>query len=393
MSAGLRRLAAATAGAVVIGLTLGSTAPAYAQLDGIDTSSLGLDEVEMIGSVVGSVGVGSLLGSIGPLGSSNFPLDGAGSQQELKTPPRPRQDRITETKFVGITKAVGEYEYWLVESGEMQREVIVEVLPSQVTEQGPAPVLYMLDGVDSPEGNSGYRRSVKIDEILRGENVHMVAPTGAYSAYWSDWESEDPVLGYNKWETFLTEELPGIVESQLAERGTPSNGHSAVGGVSMGGQAAMHLAATHPDLYQGVMSISGYYSTTDELGYQSVRGAVEGRGGTLENMWGPRGSDRWKDHDTISHVQGLEDTAVYFSAGNPKVGPADIEEYGDDYLKMTLGLLLEAGVRSGTEEFQRALERAGIDHLADYADTGFHNWHTFVPNIKPGWDYIKQALY
>lgn len=388
MSLALRRLAATTAGALVVGLALGSTTPAYAQLDGIDTSSLGLDEVELIGSAVGSVGVGSVLGSVRPLGSSDFPLAAVGSSEPLKENPSPRLDRITETRFVEIEETVGAYEYWLVESAAMQREVIVEVVRSQVSGQDSAPVLYMLDGVDSPEGNSGYRHQAEIDKILADENVHVVAPTGAYSAYWSDWNVEDRVLGHNKWETFLTEELPGIVNERLSTDGT-----NVVGGISMGGQAAMHLAATHPELYQGVMSISGYYTTMDELGYQSVRGAVEGRGGTLENMWGPRGSDRWKDHDTISHVQGLENTAVYFSAGSPKVGPADIEEYGDDYLKMTAGLLLEAGVRAGSEEFERALDREGIAHFADFADTGFHNWHTFIPNIKVGWDYIRSELY
>ena len=388
MSSGLRRLAATTAGALVIGLTLGSTTPAYAQLDGIDTSSLGLDEVEMIGSVVGSVGVGSLLGSVRPLGSSDFSLNAAGSSDELRQPPSPVDPSIDTTEFRGIVNEVGAYEYWKVTSAAMQREVIVEVVPSQLTGQGPAPVLYMLDGVDSPEGNSGYRHQAHIDQILAAENVHVVAPTGAYSAYWSDWNAEDPVLGHNKWETFLTEELPGIVESRL-----DTNGRNAVGGISMGGQGAMHLAATHPDLYQGVMSFSGYYTTMDELGYQSIRGAVEGRGGTLENMWGPRGSDRWKYHDTISNVQGLQDTAIYFSAGNYKVGPADIDRYGDDHLTMALGLLLEAAVRAGSEEFERKLTAAGIEHVADYADTGFHNWHTFIPNIKPGWDYIKSALY
>ena len=38
MSLGLRRLAATTAGALAVALTLGSTAPAYAQ--DVDTSSL-----------------------------------------------------------------------------------------------------------------------------------------------------------------------------------------------------------------------------------------------------------------------------------------------------------------------------------------------------------------
>lgn len=74
MKLGMRRLAATTAGALAAALTIGSAAPAYAQLGDIDTSSLGQEEVEQIGSVIGSVGVGSLFGSLGPIGSSDFPL-------------------------------------------------------------------------------------------------------------------------------------------------------------------------------------------------------------------------------------------------------------------------------------------------------------------------------
>lgn len=392
MPSGLKKITALT-GALALALSLASTAPAYAQIGGIDTSSLGLDEVETIGSVVDSVGVGSVLGSLGPLGSSNFPLDGAGSSEELREAPRSQLDSIDQAKFVELEYQSGEYEYWLVHSAEMKREVILEVVPTR-QDEGPAPVLYMLDGVGAPEYDSGWNHQAGIADRVKDDNVHVVMPTGAYASYYADWEKEDPVLGYNKWETFLTDELPGIVQEGLAARGhVAATNKAAIGGISMGGQAAMHLAATYPNLYQGVMSFSGNYSTEGELAYQSVRGAIERLGGNIENMWGPRGSDSWKRHDTISHVEGLKNTAVYFSAGNTAIGPDDIAHYKSDYFSMLLGLLLEAGVLESSQAFERELNSKGIEHRVDYAETGFHSWHTFLKNFGPGWDYIKPALY
>ncbi|MBB1021275.1 esterase family protein [Dietzia sp. E1] len=397
MSLGLRRFAAATAGALAVALTLGSTTPALAQTGSIDPSTLGLEDLEAIMEAAGSVPLGSTTGLIGSVGSADFPLDGEGSYNPLPNKPRPVQENITESEFLKVERTSGEYEYWLVTSAAMKREVILEVVPSRVKDQGPAPVLYMLDGVDAPEYNSGWNHQAKIHDRVRDDNVHVVMPTGAYASYYADWNEADPVTGYNKWETFLTQELPGIVEQGLAAKGLETNGKSAIGGISMGGQAAMHLAATYPEIYQGVMSFSGYYSTMDQLGYQTIRGTIETRGGDVENLWGPHGSADWKRHDTISHAEDLKNTAVYFSAGNNVAGEQDFANYMKngqlDFMSMILGQLLEMGVLEGSKQFENALDRAGVDHRVDYAETGFHNWPNFLKNFANGWDYIKPALY
>ncbi|WP_291082605.1 alpha/beta hydrolase family protein [Dietzia sp. UBA5065] len=390
MNTRLRRRAAA--GALAAAMLLGSSVPASAQIGGgIDTSSLGLEEVEMIGSAVGSLPLGSTLGSLGSAGSTNIPLGGAGSYVELPNPPRPPDESITSTDLRSITQH-GDYEHWLVTSAAMQREIVLEVLPSRVRDAGPAPVLYLLDGVDSVEGNSGWRRAGNLPVRMAGENVHLVTPTGGPSTYWSDWQSNDEVFGYNKWETFLTKELPGLVTRELNSRETKHNGKNGIAGASMGAQAAMHLAATHPELYRGVMALSGYYSTTDELGYQSIRASVDGRGGDSANMWGRRGSDLWKYHDTISHVEGLDGTAVYFATGGLAISEGDRRNYGDDYFSMLQGLLLEKGVIEGTKSFSRELDRHGIAHHVDYGEEGLHGWQTFVDYIMPGWHHIESAL-
>lgn len=379
MSLGLRRLAATTAGTLAVALTLGSASPAVAQ---IDPSSLGEQGAGSVIEGLGSIPLGSTAALAGSVGSADIPL-GEGSSAPVGTP-RPVDPEITETEFLRVESTFREYEYWLVTSAAMQREVIVEVVRSRG--EGSAPVLYLLDGVGAPE-TTGWRGAGDIAERMADENVHVVSPGGAYAAYWTDWEEEDPRLGYNKWETFLTEELPGLVAEQLE-----TTGKSAIGGISMGGQAAMHLGATNPELYEGVMSFSGYYSTMDPLGYQTIRLTVETRGGDVDNMWGPHGSERWRENDTISHPEGLRGKAVYFSAGNGEIGPDDLATYGGDVQDLAIGLVLERGVLEGTKAFERALVREGVEHRVDYSDTGLHNWTNFMKNFDAGWAHIKPAL-
>ena len=391
MSSGLRRVAAVTAGALAVALTIGSASPALAQTASIDPSTLGQDDLESIIDAVGSVPLGSTAGLIGSVGSADIPLD-AGSTEKVGTP-TPVDPSITKTEFRGIERYRKDeagnaraYEYWTVASKAMQREITVEVVPSRG--EGAAPVLYMLDGVGAPITSTGWAHQAEIADRLRDENVHVVNPAGAYASYYTDWEETDPTLGHNKWETFLTEELPAVVEQQL-----DTTAKAAVGGISMGGQAAMHLAAAHPDVYDAVMSFSGFYSTMDQLGYQTVRLSVETRGGDVENMWGPHRSKRWAENDTISHPEGLRGKAVYFSAGNAEIGEADLEQYGANYQSLLIGLVLEKGVYENSKAFEKALDRAGVEHRVDFSDTGLHNWPNFLKNFDSGWDHIKPALY
>ena len=375
---------AATAGALSLALAVGAAAPASAQLDGIDLASLGESGVGSVIEGVGSLPLGSTAELLGSVGSSGFPPITSASVEDID-PPRELDEPIEEAEFDRIDRVDGAYEYWIVKSAAMQREITVEVIPSR--ESDTAPVLYLLDGIGAPERTTGWRNAGDIDEKLVGKNVHVVNPAGAPGSYYADWIATDPVLGTNMWETFLTDELPGIVADQLS-----TTGKSAIGGISMGGQAAMHLAAHHPDLYSGVMSFSGNYSTMDQLGYQTIRLSVGSRGGNLDNMWGPHGSDEWKRHDTVSHAEKLDGMAVYFSAGTGAVGPDDVEHYGERVDTMLLGAILERGAYEGTRNFERALDRANVSHKADYSDTGMHNWPNFIKNFEAGWAHIEPSL-
>lgn len=82
-------------------------------------------------------------------------------------------------------------------------------------------------------------------------------PIGGKSSYYTDWIADDPALGRNKWQTYLTQELPPLMNRELN-----SNGLNAIGGLSMSGGAAIDLAIQAPGLYKAVGSYSGCPATS-----------------------------------------------------------------------------------------------------------------------------------
>src|SRR5699024_1339484 len=191
----------------------------------------------------------AMLGSLAAVGSTEFDRQG-GSSGAAATPVAERDLTINASTVRDIKPLWPEStaaddrraEVWTVTSEAMQREVRVEVYraPAGVD----APNMYFLDGVgsESPSGWSGGMGWG--DPELRNRQVNVIAPTGAPSSMWADWAEDDPILGPNKWETFLTEELPGLLEVGLdgVAEPLPHNGAWGVLGVSMGAAPALHLA-------------------------------------------------------------------------------------------------------------------------------------------------------
>ena len=419
-----------------------------------------LDPAIASSRAVGSLDPVPVAQALGAVGSSDFPA--VGSSEPGEAHPSPVDPTITHPEVIA-KRQDGAVQIWTIASASMQRRIDVEVYPSRSGR--PAPMLYLLDGVNSPLP-SGWRSLGGVEQYFANQNANVVVPTGGYASFWTDWQSDDPTLGRNRWESFLTTELPGLVEPSLSTNGRrgiggismggqaathlaathpdmyfanqnanvvvptggyasfwtdwqsddptlgrnrwesflttelpglvePSlstNGRRGIGGISMGGQAATHLAATHPDMYDAVMSISGTYSTTDEIGYQTARLTVETRGGRVENMWGPRGGAAWQAHDTMAHPEGLRGKAVYLSSGNGVAGLPDTQAYNGDVKAFATGILLEKAVLDQTARFDRRLSELGIDHHVDYTDTGLHNWKTFAAQFDPGWRAIAGRL-
>lgn len=365
---------------------------------GAEPGSADLDGSARVGT-----GSGPVLGSSSPLGSTDtaslggalsFPLAPFGSlgvleDEVVMDAPDPA---ITETAVVSITSDRDDprLEEWTVTSASMSRQIRVQVYRA-ADPSAPAPMLYLLDGVGSLHP-SGWLSHAAVDEFFADEQVTLVMPTGAKATMFTDWIADDPVLSRNKWRTFLTEELPPLLET--GTHALPFNGKRGIAGLSMGASGAVGLATQRPDLYSGVAGISGCYSTLSDAGYLMAKMTVETRHGTVENMWGPRSHPAWADNDVLSRAGALTGKSIYLSASTGMARPGELTTTADDDLGTYVsGAVIEQFVYGCTRDLDAALAGMDADVQVDYLPDGLHNWPTFTPQLAPAWAHIRDALY
>ncbi|WP_333619676.1 alpha/beta hydrolase [Dietzia sp.] len=343
---------------------------------------------------VGSVASGAQI--LGALFGPQYVTQGVGS---LTGPgyavpaPNPAIDTTRITKVDPIQddpNVPNRAELWTVHSKSMAREFQVEVFfPKGYKDDTPAPVLYYLDGVDSLNP-SGYRTLTSGPRRASEAGVISVAPVGAPGSNWTEWQSDDPRLGRNKWETFLTEEFPQLMRDEKSN--VKPNGVFGATGVSMGAGSALQLAGSKSDFFATAGGVSGCYSTASDLGFETLRLSIETRGGNMENMWGPRGTSEWQERDLPNHPERLASTKVFMSAATGAIGAEDAKRYGSDPSVLFSGYVLEAGTRECTNQLDRSLTSAGVEHNTYFAPTGVHNWSTFTPAFDQALDYMIPNL-
>lgn len=136
------------------------------------------------------------------------------------------------------------------------------------------------------------------------------------SDYSSAWLQEN--RGDNlKWETFLTEELPGLLA-----RDWRTNNHRGAMGVSMGATASVLLAQRHPHLFQFAGSMSGFLDTSSPGMPEALDYMFDPYSLDAQNMWGPYYSSGWFNNDPKLMLGNLRNSTVFVSSGtgNPYPG-------------------------------------------------------------------------
>ncbi len=332
-----------------------------------------------------------LLSSLSLVGSSELPLGGPLLSSDDRYP-MPYGEDYDQARIVDkrVERADERVERWFVASPSMGRVIEVQIKKSATGAQ--APFIYMLDGIGGSTPNSGWINHGAAERVFGNEEATLIMPTHAAASLYSDWIEDDPALGRNKWETFITKELHPLL---VAETELNHNGKSAIGGLSMGAIGAVHIANTNPEIFHATFGISGCYSPNDNVGRQMVNLVVGSRGGDVDNMWGPYGSAEWDRHDTAADPEGLRNMAVYLSAADGSFTEEDAASYDDEpFFNMSAGSVLERGVLSCTEKLDRAMQDAGMTHqVVDYKGPGVHNWANYNEQLQPAWDAIKGSLY
>ncbi|WP_068155063.1 alpha/beta hydrolase [Rhodococcus phenolicus] len=309
---------------------------------------------------------------------------GAGSPDSTSTGAYvDRIDRVTDRKVTAH-----------VYSPSMGRTIPLDILlPADTTT--PRPVLYLLNGAGGGEDSATWQQRTDAESFFADKDVYVITPIGGAFSYYTDWQQDDPVLGRNKWTTFLTRELPPVVDATFA-----TTGANAIAGLSSSATSVLNLAIARPGLYRAVGSYSGCASTSDDLGRAYVTTVVESRGnGDVENMWGPADDPDWVANDAIVNAEKLRGTDLYVSSATGLPGQherldqaqvdGNVEVLANQIL---VGGVIEAATDECTHRFVNRLGELDIPVQAVFRPVGTHSWGYWQDDLHQSWPMIEAAL-
>ncbi|MFF2085993.1 alpha/beta hydrolase [Nocardia sp. NPDC058176] len=258
-------------------------------------------------------------------------------------------------------------------------------------------VVYLLDGERAEADLNGWEEYTKIPAALAKFNINVVMPVGGMSSFYVDWQGPSNFFGVNPdanglpsadsgsavsgfeetmgktstyvWETFLTSTLPDALHTRYGFSKT----RNGVFGLSMGGSAALMLAAYHPEQFGYAGSLSGYLHMSAPGMREALRGAMIAAGGYNIDSMAPIGSETWQRMDPYGFAHRLieNNTRLYISAGSGQ--PAEQDLSSTDAIIQ--GMPLEAIALANTRSFEARLNELGYDNVTyDFPEIGVHNW-------------------
>ncbi|WP_072689120.1 alpha/beta hydrolase-fold protein [Rhodococcus marinonascens] len=249
------------------------------------------------------------------------------------------------------------------------------------------PSVYMLDGLRAQDNESGWTLETDAVPFFADKNVNVVLPVGGESSFYSDWLAQDNGQNY-QWETFLTKELPPILEGDW--RTTQTRG--AVG-LSMGGTSAMFLAARNQGFFKFAASLSGILTTTALGMPQAVSYAMSDAGGfDADAMWGPPTSPAWDEHDPYLLAEKLKGVSLYVSSGSGTTGPYDQPSGIPGVSTNYAGMGLEILSRLTSQTFATKLNKLGIPAQINYRPSGTHSWPYWQFELHQLWPQLASAV-
>ena len=258
-------------------------------------------------------------------------------------------------------------EYLMVPSAGMGRDIKV-----QFQSGGPnSPAVYLLDGLRAQEDFNGWDINTQAFEWYLDSGLSIVMPVGGQSSFYSDWYSparnKGPTVTY-KWETFLTQELPGFLASQREVKPT---GSAAIG-LSMAGSASLILSVYHPQQFIYAGSMSGFLNPSEGWWPFLINISMGDAGGfKADDMWGKTEdpNSAWKRNDPMVQIPQIvaNGTRLWIYCGNGQPN-----ELGGGDLPATFleGLTIKTN-RTFQENYIAA---GGQNGVFNFPNNGTHNW-------------------
>ncbi|GAA4484238.1 alpha/beta hydrolase family protein [Rhodococcus olei] len=261
----------------------------------------------------------------------------------------------------------------------------------QWAKRGGDAALYLLDGLRARDDRNAWSFETNALEQYANDNVTLVMPVGGQSSFYSDWMAPSNFNGQKltyKWESFLTEELPDY----LATRGV-SRSNNGVLGLSMGGSAALTLAAYHRDQFKFAGSLSGYLNISAPGMREAIRVAMLDAGRfNVDSMWGPPWSKAWLRNDPFVFAPQLKGLSMYISAASGLPGEYDHPRAPIDYYNTGNAMGLEALSLVNTRAFQVRMASLGIPATFDFPSNGTHSWPYWSAELFKARNQILDTL-
>lgn len=297
--------------------------------------------------------------------------------------------RVTTTTEYGAQREV-----ITVYSASMKREIPLDVL-RPADRSRPAPVFYLLNGAGGGEDSASWAVRTQYQKFFANKHVTVVTPLSGAFSYYTDWQRRDRKLGVQKWQTFLTKELP-----PLMDRYFHSTGRKAIAGISMAGTSVLNLAIAAPGLYRMAASYSGCARTSDKAGQAYIRTVVESRGGAdTRNMWGPYDGPGWVKNDPYVNAAKLRGTQIYLSSSSGLPGQDESVDVGSTVKegvttadRVVVGGAIEAVTNVCTQQMGARLAQLRIPARVVIRPTGTHSWGYWERELHNSWPMIAKSL-
>nr|WP_245717473.1 alpha/beta hydrolase family protein [Nocardia jejuensis] len=231
--------------------------------------------------------------------------------------------------------------------------------------------LYLLDGLRAREDFNAWTFETNALQQFAQDNVTLVMPVGGQSSFYTDWRSPSSTNGQKvtyKWETFLTEELPAFLEGYGVSRT-----NNAIAGLSMGGSAALALAAYHRDQFKHASAFSGYLNISAPGMREAIRLAMLDAGrfnvDSMAEPWSPA----WLRMDPFVFAPQLRNLPLFISASWGILGVHDDTENRSAFNTVN-AVALEALSMVNTVSFMARLNQLGIKAHYSLPMRGTHSW-------------------
>ncbi|RVW10603.1 esterase family protein [Prescottella agglutinans] len=279
-------------------------------------------------------------------------------------------------------------------SPAMGRNIPLEViLPADTSE--PRPTLYLLNGAGGGEDSATWQRRTDVMDFFEDKNVNVVTPLEGAFSYYTDWQKDDPKLGRQKWQTFLLEELPPVIDKEFG-----TNKVQSVAAISMTATSVLNLAIAKPGFYRAVGSYSGCAETSTLIGQNAIQIVTGIRGGAdITNMWGPLDGPGWVENDPVVNAEKLRGTELYITTASGLPGPHEtLDGPGIDGQPNVLadrvmgGGVIELVTNYCTRNLANRLADLQIPATFDFKPTGTHTWGYWQDDLHNSWPVIARSM-